>query len=127
MDISVTTIDGQTIIEGTPGVRLLNSADDIVDLIGLSFEYSTRSLLLYAENLTEHFFDLSSGDAGVILQKLRNYHIRLAIVQPPGGAHQSSMFRQMAQEESKAGDFRIFDDKESAEAWLVPAGGTPTP
>src|SRR5436190_3626675 len=103
MDISVTTIGDHAIIEGTPGARLLQSADDIVDLIGLSFEYGTRSVLLYADNLTEHFFDLSSGDAGVILQKLRNYHLRLAVVLPPGGVHQSTMFRQMAQEESKAG------------------------
>jgi hypothetical protein len=27
--------------------------------------------------MTPAFFDLSSGDAGVILQKLRNYRIRL--------------------------------------------------
>jgi hypothetical protein len=32
-------------------------------------------LLLYPENLTPHFFDLRSGEAGAIQQKLHTYHL----------------------------------------------------
>lgn len=39
------------------------------------------SALLYAPNLTAKF-DLSSREAGAILQKLRDYRIRLAVVCP---------------------------------------------
>jgi len=78
-----------------------------------------RSVLLYSENLTEYFFDLSSGEAGAILQKLRNYHIRLAVVVSPGSAEQSKRFREMVAEERQGDDFRIFDDREAAEAWLT--------
>jgi Domain of unknown function (DUF4180) len=103
---------------------MLQAPDDVIDLIGLCFEHHTQAVLLHPENLTERFFDLSSGEAGVILQKLRNYHIKLAVVLPQHGVPQSTMFRQMALEENKGGDFRIFDDISSAEAWLVPAIGT---
>lgn len=100
------------------GKRLLNSPDDVVDIIGACLENNVLSVLMYAENLTEGFFDLSSGEAGAILQKLRNYRIKLAIVAPGDEFPQSSMFRQMVVEESKGNDFRIFEDPGSAEAWL---------
>jgi len=90
-----------------------------VDVIGACFEHSTRLLLLYTDNLTEHFFDLSSGEAGEILQKLRNYHIKLAVVLSQDGVHQTSRFREMAAEERQGGDFRMFEDTASAEAWLT--------
>jgi hypothetical protein len=111
---------GDTVIlEGPPGTRLLGSPDDIVDVIGACFEHHTRTILLYAENLTPNFFDLSSGEAGAILQKLRNYHITAAIVAPTAEVRQSIMFRQVALEETKAGDFRIFEDRDSAQLWLA--------
>ena len=109
----------QTALEGPPGERLLNSPGDVVDIIGSCFEHEARAVLFYAENLTEHFFDLSSGEAGTILQKLRNYHIRLAVVMPQNGLHQSERFRELAAEENKGDDFRLFDDRASAEAWLL--------
>jgi hypothetical protein len=115
----IVKIGNQTIVEGTQGTRLLQSPNDIVDIIGACFENHTRAVLLYAENLTENFFDLSSGDAGAILQKLRNYHMRAAIVAPADEVRQSPMFREMAREESKSNDFRIFEDKIPAETWLT--------
>jgi Domain of unknown function (DUF4180) len=107
------------LIQGRPGTQLLRSPDDIVDVIGACFEHRTHSLLLYAENLTDRFFDLSSSDAGAILQKLGNYYIRIAIVVSPGAVKQSTMFGEMTLEEGKGGDFRIFGDRDSAEAWLT--------
>jgi uncharacterized protein DUF4180 len=118
-DISIATVGEGRIIEGPPGVALLHSANDIVDVIGICFEHRTLLMLLYAENLPERFFDLSSGDAGTILQKLRNYHIKLAVVVPPGGVAQSSRFGEMVLEERRSGYFHIFEDRELAEAWLV--------
>ena len=106
-------------LEGTPAARLLHSSEDVVDIIGACFEHNVRSVLLYAENLTERFFDLSSGEAGAILQKFRNYHIKVAIVLSKDGTRQSSKFREMVAEESQGTDFRIFGDRGSAEAWLM--------
>ncbi len=119
MDLHLETRGNQSFLVGAPDTRLLASPDDVVDLIGACFEHKARSHLLYAENLPEHFFDLSSGEAGTILQKLRNYRIKMAVVAPPDSVRQSTMFRGMAREESKGGDLRVFDDRPSAEAWLA--------
>lgn len=118
MNIHLVAKGDKNALEGMPGTRLLNTTEDVVDIIGLCFEHRVRSVLLYAENLTERFFDLSSGEAGAILQKFRNYRIRLAVVASQDGIHQSNMFREMVTEESQGDDFRIFDDRVSAEAWL---------
>ena len=119
MDISIVTRGERKIIEGPPGVQLLQTPDDVGEILEACFANHTRLVLLYAENLTEHFFDLSSGEAGTILQKLRNYRVKLAVVVPPGGVAQSSMFPEMVLEESRSGYFRIFEDKSPAEAWLA--------
>ncbi len=58
-----------------------------VDRPGLRcLEGGVDCALLYAANLTRGFFDLSSEEAGAILQQLRNYGIRLAVVCVPGTA-----------------------------------------
>jgi hypothetical protein len=119
MDISIETRGERKIIEGPPGAQLLRSANDVVYILEACFENYTRSVLLYAENLTEHFFDLSSGEAGAILQNLRNYHVKLAVVAPEGGVRQSRMFPEMVLEESRSGYFKIFEDRDAAEAWLA--------
>lgn len=91
-----------------------------MDIIGTCFEHEVRSILLYAENLTEGFFDLSTGEAGAILQKFRNYHIKVAVVIPQDRLQRSSKyFQDMAREESRGNDFRVFDDRASAEVWLI--------
>ena len=96
MDIRVLDVGGKTVIAGRPAVRLLEGPDDLIDLLGAGFEHGARSLLLYAENLPEHFFDLSSGQAGAILQKLRNYHVRLAVVAPEDSVRPRALFRPVA-------------------------------
>lgn len=119
MGIDIVEKGDRTIIEGVEAIRLLQSPEDATEIIGTCFEHRARLVLLYAENLTERFFDLSSGDAGTILQKFRNYGIKVAVVAPQGEIRQSNRFREMMAEERQGGDFRIFDDKASAEAWLI--------
>ena len=118
----VITAGSRKVIAGTPNAPLLRTADDVVELIGLCMEHSARAVLLHDENMPEHFFDLSSGEAGAILQKLRNYHIRLALVAPDGSVLMTGKFREMALEEGRGSDFRLFEDEASAVFWL--AGGS---
>ncbi|MFL5734957.1 MAG: DUF4180 domain-containing protein [Chloroflexia bacterium] len=119
MNVTLVAKGEQKIVEGLPGTGLIQSPDDVVDLIGACFENKAQAVLLYAENLTERFFDLSSGEAGAILQKFRNYRTRVAVVVSQDGSPQSSKFREMVSEESRGGDFRLFGDREAAEAWLL--------
>ncbi len=120
MNIHKVAIGTHALIEAMPETPLLQSPEDVVDIIGACFEHHVRSVLLYAENLTARFFDLSSGEAGVILQKLRNYHVRLAVVVAPGSVSYSKPFQALLREESQGDDFRIFADRTAALAWLLP-------
>jgi hypothetical protein len=117
--IEVAATGGRTIVAGRTGEPLLRMPTDVVDLIGACFEHGARSVLLYAENLPERFFDLSSGEAGEILQKLRTYRMRLAVVAPEERVLMTARFREMEREERLAGDFRLFEDEQSAREWLV--------
>ena len=113
---------GQTaVIEGQPATPLLQSPDDVVALIGTCFEQGVRAVLLYPDNLPARFFDLSSGEAGTILQKLRQYHIKLALVEAPGGVPHSPAFQALMREEQRGPDFRIFAERDAALAWLLEA------
>lgn len=108
------------VIEGPPATPLLHSPADVVDLIGACFEHEAHAVLLYAENLSPRFFDLSSGEAGEMLQKLRNYHLQLAVVEAPGGPPHSRPFQALMREENQGRDFRLFADRDAALAWLLP-------
>src|SRR5262245_35197931 len=105
-------------IEGEPAASYLQSPGDVDRVIETCFAEGVRAVLLYAANMTPAFFDLSSGEAGNILQKLRNYHIRLALVNPPGSMAISSRFPELVADERRAGYFGLFDTREAAIDWL---------
>lgn len=106
-------------LEREPGTRYLSDAADVGRLIEDCFSSGARSALLYAENLPRKFFDLSSGQAGLILQKLRSYRVRLAVVAPKERVVPSVRFSEMAAEERRSGQFAMFETRDAAAAWLV--------
>ena len=107
-------------LEREPGTRYLADANRRRPSDrGLLLLGSADGRSLYAENLPHKFFDLSSGDAGVILQKLRTYHVRLAVVAPKERVVPTSRFSEMAAEERRSGQFALFETREAAAAWLA--------
>jgi hypothetical protein len=84
----------------------------------LCYEHHVDRVLLYAENFTERFFDLASGEAGEILQKFRNYRIKVAAVLPANRARQGR-FGEMVAEENRGVYFRVFEESDAAKAWLT--------
>ena len=106
-------------MEREPGARYLSDAADVGRLIEDCFSSGARAALLHSENLPVKFFDLSSGQAGLILQKLRNYHVRLAVVAPADKVRTSDRFVEMVAEERRSGQFAMFETREAAAAWLV--------
>jgi hypothetical protein len=106
-------------LEREPGMRYLADANDVGRLIEDCVSAGARSALLYADNLPGKFFDLSSGQAGVILQKLRTYKVRLAVVAPTERVVASTLFKEMLVEERKSGQFAMFETRDAAAAWLV--------
>ena len=105
--------DGTAVVEGERGVSLMRRAQDATLVVGACFSAGVRDALLYPENLTERFFDLSSGEAGDVLDKLRRYQLRLAIVCEPGSVAFSSRFMEI-----QSDDLRVFETREAAREWL---------
>lgn len=119
MELAVVTKDGVEVLESNPGQRLIGRAEEARGLVEASFAHEVRALLLYAENLPAAFFDLSSGQAGILLQTLQNYRIRLAVVCPPGSVELSSRFGELLAEEHHSREFGLFPTRAAARAWLA--------
>jgi|SRR5580704_3706289 hypothetical protein len=118
MPLIVAEHAGTRFVEGPPGQPFMQSINDATVLLEACFSNRAGSALLFASNLTPKFFDLSSGEAGAILQKLRDYRIRLAIVHTADTPRLSTRFAEMAEEESRGNYFRLFDSAEAARDWL---------
>jgi hypothetical protein len=83
-----------------------------------AIEHGTYRLLLDAGTLPPSFFDLSTGVAGDVVQKLVNYGVRMAAVVPELDAH-SVRFQEFAREANRFAQFRFFATRAEAVAWLT--------
>lgn len=119
MELHRITESELTAVEGPPGQPLLARVTDVTLLIEACWAQHVDAALLYAPNLTPHFFDLSSGEAGEILQKLQNYRLRLAVVCPPGTVTLSHHFQALLAEAQHGSAFGVFADRPAALAWLA--------
>jgi predicted ester cyclase len=129
MTLSVVEHDDLRVVEGAPEQRFLSRAEDASRIVEACLSNRTRCALLYAHNLTDAFFDLSSGEAGLILQKLRSYRVRLAVVCPPGSVQFSSRFGELLAAERRGLLFDVFETRSAARQWLgdTPAESRPVP
>ena len=113
MALGVSEESGVRIVEGTLGERLMRRPQDATLVLEACFSARVRGALLYPENLTSQFFDLSSGEAGEVLDKLRRFHVRLAVVCQPNTVRFSSQFLEILSD-----DLRVFETREEARLWL---------
>lgn len=119
MALSIIEEGGVRIVEGDPDQCFIVRVDDVNRVLETCFSNRASRVLLYANNVTDRFFDLSSGEAGSVLQKLRNYGVRLALVCSPGSVHFSSRFGEMVAEERRGAHFGIFETRQAARDWLA--------
>lgn len=106
--------DGVRVVEGSPGQTLMRQPQDATLVLEACFSAHVNGALLHPENLTARFFDLSSGEAGVVLDKLRRFGIHLAIVCAPGSVEFSSRFPEILSD-----DLRVFETRRAAREWLA--------
>ena len=118
MDLNLVESGAGRYLAGPAGQTLLARAESVTELVSACFSNATLRLLLYAENLPPRFVDLSSGEAGTVLQKLQTYHIRTAIVLDLEQTPHSRFFADMAAEANRGRDFHFCADRESAKRWL---------
>ena len=71
------TFNGKDIVAMNDEGVVINNAQDFLDLM---MTLPSERIVLYTENFDESFFDLRSGLAGEILQKVSNYSRKLGIV-----------------------------------------------
>jgi hypothetical protein len=102
------------IVEGTRHQPVMLRSQDATLVIEACFSARTRRALLYPENLRPEFFDLSSAQAGEVLDKLRRFQIRLAIVCTPDEVPFSTRFREILSD-----DLQVFESREQAVRWLA--------
>jgi len=118
MEFAAIREHGIVFVEGVPNEGLLESPKDITRVLEACFSSATRKALLYSSNLPSGFFDVSSLEAGEILQKLRNYRIRLAVVLDLDAAPASRRFHELLEAERRDAHFSVFSDRPTAVAWL---------
>ena len=92
---------------------------DPVGVVTACIESGMGRLLLDEGALPPEFFDLSTGVAGAMVQRLTQYEIRMAAVVPDPSAH-SQPFQDFAREANAGRSwFRFFPEREQAVAWLT--------
>ncbi len=98
--------------------EFIRSTRDFLDLLTWGTENNTDRYLLSDTNFTPAFYDLSTGLAGDILQKVSNYRVRLAV----HGSFvivKSARFREFITESNKGSSVYFLRDKDKALTWLL--------
>lgn len=123
MELELIEGAGGSFLESHPEQAFVSGTDVARSVIEACFAYQVHSVILYAPNLPPAFFDLSSGYAGNLLQRLQNYRVRLALVSPPGSIPLSSRFADLLTETQRNGDFGVFATQAEAREWLGQKAG----
>jgi hypothetical protein len=92
------TINEQEIAEIKADNTTIDSAQQFLEV---AMNLPTDKIVIHKENLNESFFDLRSGLAGEILQKVANYRLRLGIVGDYSG-YDSKSLRDFIYESNKS-------------------------
>ena len=80
MKINVHQVNDISIAEVTAEGVLVSGPQDALDLFMDLYYQGYDTIALYAKNITPSFFDLSTGIAGEVLQKVSTYRLRLFII-----------------------------------------------
>lgn len=107
--------DERRIIIASEAGIAIRSVKDIADMIGACF--GAEGILLTEDDLAPELFDLHSGLAGELLQKLVNYRLRAAIVLRDPAAY-GERFRELAYEHRSHDIIRFVRSRDEADAWL---------
>jgi hypothetical protein len=118
MTLSVVLEADFTLVEGRAGQRFMEKADDASRVVEACLSRRHRLGTPRHGEPARRVLRLSSRVAGEVLQKLRNYRVRLAVVCTPGTVRFSSRFGEMLAEERRLPHFGVFDTRDEAIAWL---------
>ena len=106
--------DGGTAIQVVSHEMVIQSEQDILDLMANSDPGARWKKIIVQQNqIARDFFDLSTGLAGAILQKISNYAYQLAIV-GDFSIYESEALQAFIRESNRTGQVVFVPDLESA-------------
>lgn len=115
MNYRVVTINNNKYIEFTSA--LLSSEQDVLNCISICIENNIYTIVLHFNAISEDFFNLKTGLAGMALQKFINYNVNLAIIIEEV-EKLNERFKEMIMEANKGNHFRTFKNIKDAEIWI---------
>ncbi|WP_160680494.1 DUF4180 domain-containing protein [Clostridium sp. C8-1-8] len=118
MNYRVVDKNNKKYIEFASGFRKLSSEKDVIDYISICMENDVYTILLQPNILSEDFFNLRTGLAGMALQKFINYHVKVAVI-IEDTEKLNDRFKEMIMEANKGNHFRTFSNTEDAERWIA--------
>ena len=98
--------------------RFIRTTQDFLELLVWGSEHQTNLFMLDDFNFGPEFYDLKTGLAGELLQKLSNYSARLAIV-GTFGMVVSERFRELMAESNKGSHVHFVQSRDEAISWLT--------
>ncbi len=119
MHWKMTRWQDKDILECEAGAGLLGSEHDALDVVAACGENGCDRLLVPENILSDKFFDLSSGLAGLVFLKLDMYRVRWAAVVSPARS-KAGKFGELVMETNRmSSTFRVFNTRETALDWLA--------
>jgi len=118
VDYRIVNKNDKRYIEYTSKEMQISSEQDVLDIIGSCMGHRCNYVMLHDEVFSEDFFNLRTGLAGTMLQKLINYNIRAAAI-IANEEKIKGRFGEMVFEANKGNDFRVFKNVTEAENWLL--------
>lgn len=116
--LSTPANSGRQFVEIAEPATCILRPQDMLDVMAWGGEEDTNLFLLKEEHFPPAFYDLKTGFAGEVLQKLTNYGCRLAIVGSFTGIR-SERFRELMREANKGRQVRFAATRDEAVAWLT--------
>lgn len=117
MNYRVVNKNNYKYIEFVSDLRKLSSERDVVDCISICMENDIYTIILNSNVLSEDFFNLKTGLAGIALQKFVNYHVKAAVIIEEV-EKLNVRFKEMIMEANKGNHFRTFINVVDAEIWI---------
>ncbi len=106
-------------IECLPEGGLILHEQDALDLVAACVENGANRVMLHAANLNADFYNLRTGLAGAVLQKLSNYSVKLAAVLTPELVGDGRFKEMVLEANRRSREFHVFYEREEAEIWLL--------
>lgn len=117
-DVTLQTKGEKRYVASELSNQFIRTPQDVLDLIVWGGERGATLFLLEDLNFSLAFYDLKTGLAGEILQKLSNYGVRLAIV-GQFALVKSKRFRELMSESNKGSQVRFARSRDEAIAWMM--------